>query len=132
MNHHCYDAPVVVAPKRGTAIMWYNHYLDEGGKWLGAMDEQSLHGGCEVRKGVKWAANNWITAPQLDTVHQTSKYVKRKQDDHDDEEEQWEKEGEKEEKEETEKKKEEIEKKKDDEMEEKEVEVDDAEEKEKQ
>ena len=40
---------MVVQPKRGKAIMWYNHYNDRG--WLGEQHERSLHGGCNVIQG---------------------------------------------------------------------------------
>ncbi|XP_060593364.1 transmembrane prolyl 4-hydroxylase-like [Ruditapes philippinarum] len=61
LSHYCYNASVVVSPKRGTAIMWYNHLLDENG-YLGHVDMRSFHGGCDIIKGTKWIANNWITA----------------------------------------------------------------------
>ena len=40
--------------------MWYNHMIDENTGWLGASDPFTSHGGCDVVKGTKWAANNWI------------------------------------------------------------------------
>eukprot|EP00730_Choanoeca_flexa_P007921 TRINITY_DN12415_c1_g1_i1.p1 TRINITY_DN12415_c1_g1~~TRINITY_DN12415_c1_g1_i1.p1 ORF type:complete len:348 (+),score=54.06 TRINITY_DN12415_c1_g1_i1:73-1116(+) len=49
----------VVYPKRGKAVMWYNHHVDRG--WLGGLHERSLHGGCNVIKGRKWIANHWIS-----------------------------------------------------------------------
>ena len=54
--------------------MWYNHHVDEYG-WLGERDDHSLHGGCDILKGEKWVANNWITAPELDSYHRTSMYA---------------------------------------------------------
>ena len=51
--------------------MWYNHDIDEHG-WLGDHDEQSLHGGCDVIKGKKWIATNWIIAPEFDSVDNCS------------------------------------------------------------
>jgi len=70
----CDTANVVVKPKRGQAVMWYNYHLADDG-WMGKMDEYSLHGGCELRKGEKWFANNWLPAPpsgmeHLDSVNQ--------------------------------------------------------------
>ncbi|KAK3741147.1 hypothetical protein QZH41_011821 [Actinostola sp. cb2023] len=62
LSVNCHRANIVVAPKKGHAIMWYNHLIDHSG-WLGALDEYSLHGGCDVIKGEKWIANNWLTAP---------------------------------------------------------------------
>ena len=63
LSTHCYDANIVVRPTRGTAIMWYNHVVDNVTGLLGAQDERSLHGGCDVLEGHKWIANNWINAP---------------------------------------------------------------------
>jgi len=62
LSEFCYNSSLVVSPKKGRAVMFYNHHLDEEG-FLGAMDQYSLHGGCDIRKGIKWMANNWITAP---------------------------------------------------------------------
>lgn len=55
--------------------MWYNHLMDEESGWLGEMDEYSLHGGCDILKGEKWIANNWITAPYKDGVHIKSTWL---------------------------------------------------------
>ena len=73
LSEHCYDANLVVKPKKGTAVVWYNHHVDYNG-WLGSLDEWSLHGGCEVRKGEKWIANLWLTAPYKDETHKISMY----------------------------------------------------------
>ena len=43
--------------------------------WLGAIDEWSLHGGCEVRKGKKWIANLWLTAPYAKDKDKMSMYT---------------------------------------------------------
>lgn len=61
LTNHCKDANLVVKPRKGTAVMWYNHYLDPETEWLGDKNLFSLHGGCDVIKGEKWIANNWIT-----------------------------------------------------------------------
>lgn len=65
----CHDGNLVVTPKRGKAVMWYNHYVDEETGWLGEMDEYSLHGGCGLWSGVKWIANNWITSTDAPWAH---------------------------------------------------------------
>ena len=70
----CYDAKLVVTPKRGKAVMWYNHFVDEETGWLGERDDNTLHGGCGVRKGIKWIANNWITAPDVILAHMKSSF----------------------------------------------------------
>lgn len=62
LMQYCHDGNLVVAPKRGKAILWYNHFVDEETGWMGEMDEYSLHGGCGLWSGVKWIANNWITS----------------------------------------------------------------------
>jgi hypothetical protein len=60
LSHYCHQAKIAYKPKKGTALFWYNHYIDEKTGWLGEMDKMSYHGGCDVIKGTKWAANNWI------------------------------------------------------------------------
>ena len=66
---------MVVKPKKGKAIMWYNHVLDGG--WLGEKDILSLHGGCDIHKGEKWVANNWLPAAEKDRKHVISDYYNR-------------------------------------------------------
>ena len=56
-------------PKKGRAVLWYNHFLDPVTEWTGAVDRNSLHGGCAVHKGTKWIANNWINAGLLFLIH---------------------------------------------------------------
>ncbi|XP_074618508.1 transmembrane prolyl 4-hydroxylase-like [Acropora palmata] len=63
LSHNCNLGNLIIKPRKGTAIMWYNHFMDKKSGWLGEMDEYSLHGGCDILKGEKWIANNWITAP---------------------------------------------------------------------
>ncbi|XP_066923985.1 transmembrane prolyl 4-hydroxylase-like [Clytia hemisphaerica] len=65
LSAHCHKSKLKVQPKKGRAIIWYNHYIDPRTDWLGAMDRSSMHGGCAVHKGVKWIANNWIDAAHL-------------------------------------------------------------------
>ncbi|KXJ22138.1 transmembrane prolyl 4-hydroxylase isoform X2 [Exaiptasia diaphana] len=62
LSTRCHDSNIVVKPKKGTAILWYNHHLDPSTGGMGTMDKYSLHGGCDVKKGIKWIANNWINA----------------------------------------------------------------------
>jgi hypothetical protein len=57
----CYNSNVVAKPSKGKAIMWYNHVVYEPSRWMGNLDHFSFHGGCDVRKGRKWIANNWIS-----------------------------------------------------------------------
>ena len=52
-------------PKKGRAVLWYNHFVDPTTEWTGAVDRNSLHGGCAVHKGTKWIANNWINTGLL-------------------------------------------------------------------
>ncbi|XP_031556336.1 transmembrane prolyl 4-hydroxylase-like isoform X2 [Actinia tenebrosa] len=60
LSNHCHEAKITYKPKKGAALFWYNHFIDENTGWLGEMDKMSYHGGCDVIKGTKWAANNWI------------------------------------------------------------------------
>ncbi|XP_065676463.1 transmembrane prolyl 4-hydroxylase-like [Hydra vulgaris] len=72
LSEHCYNASLVVKSKKGRAVFWYNHHLEDG--WLGEMDWYSLHGGCDIRKGIKWIANNWIVGPPREVAHMDSLY----------------------------------------------------------
>ena len=60
LSAYCFRANLRVTPKRGTAIMWYNHKIDESTGWMSSLDSLSYHGGCDVIKGHKWIVNNWI------------------------------------------------------------------------
>ena len=55
--------------------MWYNHLLDEESGWMGAMDDYSLHGGCDIHEGIKWIANNWITASYKEDADKKSVWL---------------------------------------------------------
>ncbi|KAJ9449104.1 putative prolyl 4-hydroxylase 6 [Diplonema papillatum] len=51
---------IAVQPKRGDAVVFYNHQVPSPGV-LGQMDPRSFHGGCTVGPGeVKLMANFWI------------------------------------------------------------------------
>ena len=43
-----------VKPEKGKVIIFYSLHPN------GNVDENSLHGGCPVEKGKKWAANKWV------------------------------------------------------------------------
>ena len=75
LSHNCHKGNLVLRPRKGTAVMWYNHFMDEESGWLGDMDEYSLHGGCDILKGEKWIANNWITAPYQHGAHIKSTWL---------------------------------------------------------
>ena len=51
---------LLVKPKRAQVAMFYD-LLTEGQQNAqpGVFDERSLHGACDVKVGVKWAANKW-------------------------------------------------------------------------
>lgn len=74
LSVNCHIANLVIPPKKGTAIMWYNTFIDTESGLLGSVDRYSLHGGCDVLKGEKWIANNWLTAPTKYTKHIKSLY----------------------------------------------------------
>jgi len=57
---NCKSSNVVAKPSKGKAIMWYNHLVNSKTNWMGGLDHFSFHGGCDVIKGRKWIANNWI------------------------------------------------------------------------
>lgn len=62
LTANCYDASVIVKPEKGKAILWYNHIVDKNG-YIDSVDKRSYHGGCDVIKGQKWIATNWISTP---------------------------------------------------------------------
>jgi prolyl 4-hydroxylase len=53
------DRGLKVRPRKGSAILWYN-LLAPGNNHEGIADHMSLHGGCDVVTGIKWAANKWV------------------------------------------------------------------------
>lgn len=55
----CNECNLLVKPKQGKAIMWYNHLLNTQTAWMGALDAFSGHGDCST-SGEKWIANIWI------------------------------------------------------------------------
>ncbi|KII61705.1 Transmembrane prolyl 4-hydroxylase [Thelohanellus kitauei] len=63
LSQFCYNGSLVVSPKKGKLVMWYNHMITDEGM-LGILDQHSLHGGCDVSEGEKWIANNWIPGPE--------------------------------------------------------------------
>mmetsp|Transcript_49004 Transcript_49004/g.123274 ORF Transcript_49004/g.123274 Transcript_49004/m.123274 type:complete len:221 (+) Transcript_49004:2257-2919(+) len=48
-----------IKPQKGTAMLWYNLLAD--GHMAGEVDRSTLHAGCDVLRGEKWAANYWIS-----------------------------------------------------------------------
>lgn len=62
LARNCKKSNVVIKPEKGKAVLWYNHFLRRKSGWLGQVDFRSFHGGCNVQKGEKWIANNWINA----------------------------------------------------------------------
>ncbi|KAF0987160.1 hypothetical protein HZS_6725 [Henneguya salminicola] len=50
---------LLVSPKKGNALMWYNHHLDEN-NMLGRLDYFSLHSGLDITEGEKWIMTFWI------------------------------------------------------------------------
>lgn len=62
LGRHCHDANLHYKPKKRSALIWYNHKLNNETGWFGDLDFRSYHGGCNVVKGSKWIANNWIDA----------------------------------------------------------------------
>ncbi|KAL9950837.1 hypothetical protein ACROYT_G043402 [Oculina patagonica] len=60
MVKHCDKSNLVTKPRRGTALLWYNHVLDDKDRWLGNLDPFSYQGSCQVQKGEKWVAKIWV------------------------------------------------------------------------
>lgn len=74
LTSHCHDAALTIKPEKGKAIMWYNHFVDKNG-YMSFVDKRSFHGGCEVVKGTKWIATNWISTPSYPHRFIPSKYM---------------------------------------------------------
>ena len=53
LTRDCYSK-FAVTPRKGDAILFYSQ------KFGGELDVMSLHGGCPVLEGTKWAANLWV------------------------------------------------------------------------
>lgn len=67
LNHYCQAANLKLLPRKGTAVLWYNHFVNETTGWMGAVDKLTWHGGCPVVRGNKWIMNRWIAAtPERD------------------------------------------------------------------
>ncbi|KAL3917153.1 MAG: hypothetical protein SGPRY_006517, partial [Prymnesium sp.] len=47
-------AGVIVRPRKGTALLFYNHQAD------GTIEPLAVHAGCRVHSGEKWGANHWV------------------------------------------------------------------------
>ncbi|EDO47249.1 predicted protein, partial [Nematostella vectensis] len=69
LSSYCASANLLVTPKKGKAIMWYNHVLDGQTGWIGDLDPTSYHGGCDVIKGHKLIMNSWINVIGEDFEH---------------------------------------------------------------
>ncbi|XP_044164361.1 uncharacterized protein LOC122948491 [Acropora millepora] len=57
---YCSKGNLVIKPERGKAILWYNHLINNEGTWIGGLDNAMYYGHCDVTKGEKWIATNWI------------------------------------------------------------------------
>ena len=75
LSKYCKTANVVIKPTKGTAVLWYNFLLDDKSGWIGERDDRSLHGGCDIKEGIKYMANNWIPAPDSDSADLESNYL---------------------------------------------------------
>jgi len=49
-----------VAPRKGSALFWYNVLLPESDAWSLMPDLRLVHAGLPVTEGVKWACNKWV------------------------------------------------------------------------
>lgn len=49
---------IAVKPLRNSLVLFYN--LKPESQMLGTVDDSTLHLGCDVIKGMKWAGNKWI------------------------------------------------------------------------
>ena len=65
LARNCHKSNMVIKPEKGKAVLWYNHLIRRHSGWLGQVDFRSFHGGCNVQKGEKWIANNWINVSPI-------------------------------------------------------------------
>ena len=63
--------PLRVRPQKGSALLWYNHAVDETTGTLGELDPLALHAGCPLHENEesgeerdKWIANHWLEASE--------------------------------------------------------------------
>ena len=56
----CDACNLVIKPKKGKAVLWYNHLLSQRTGWMGALDAFAAHGDCKTQGGEKWVAKIWI------------------------------------------------------------------------
>ena len=57
---YCPKTGLVVKPVKGKVIMWYNHLTSDDGRWVENLDRRTYYGLCDVTKGERWLAVNWI------------------------------------------------------------------------
>ena len=60
LGDNCEASNLIVQPTQGTALLWYNHKVDQANGWIGSLDPMTYHGGCDVSTNEKWIANTWI------------------------------------------------------------------------
>ena len=60
LGDNCEKSNLIVQPSQGTALLWYNHKIDQSNGWMGDLDPMTYHGGCDVTNNEKWIANTWI------------------------------------------------------------------------
>ena len=70
---HCEKSNLIIQPTQGTALMWYNHKVDQQTGWLGENDFMTYHGGCEVNLQDKWIANTWLNVIGRKRSHESYK-----------------------------------------------------------
>eukprot|EP01012_Entosiphon_sulcatum_P030832 TRINITY_DN3828_c0_g2_i1.p1 TRINITY_DN3828_c0_g2~~TRINITY_DN3828_c0_g2_i1.p1 ORF type:complete len:359 (+),score=47.09 TRINITY_DN3828_c0_g2_i1:107-1183(+) len=57
---------VSMRPRKGSALLFYNYNAD------GQLDTKALHSAMDVQRGVKWAANQWISLAAATRPSETS------------------------------------------------------------
>ena len=63
-NHYdfCSKSGLVIKPKKGKAVFWYNHDTDYESGMVGIQDNDCTYGHCAVKEGSKWFATARINA----------------------------------------------------------------------
>ncbi|XP_070562755.1 transmembrane prolyl 4-hydroxylase-like [Ptychodera flava] len=80
LRKFCEESNLRVTPKKGKAVIWYNHFPSGDTGEVGEIDDRTWNGQCAVTKGEKWLAKLWINIntyvepepePEEDDVEET-------------------------------------------------------------
>ncbi len=74
-NHSQCERGLKVTPEKGSLVMFYNLKTEGHMLALGDVFEpRSLHAGCDVVRGVKWASNKWYHNILDEEINRSEEY----------------------------------------------------------